>query len=402
MTDSSICSNCISDSRFFDWINKNGKSGRCDIDPSHTGPIRVVRASDLAVEVDQWFREHYVSGEYEYSVGSDDRASHDQRGEPYLDIMCEELGCDEDVVRALAEHLPDASHRDIAQGDESFYDDTGLYESIASIERRDLAEFEQYWFENRITFEWQDFCEAATHIRRFFGLKETLDKLFGDPEEYEIGEFSPIHTLPVGQRIYRARLLDDPKLSETVRKAPAAELGAPPRDRTRPGRMNVEFIPGFYAAFGQETAVAEIRPGIGVVVAIGEFELLKPLRVFDFTVFARMKGDDWKIASQHTRYEFVREMENEISKPILPYDKQREYIPTQIVAEYLAQYFNCDAVIYKSSMMRDNEKDSRNIVLINNGITFEGETASSLVFKSYTTKEVRNILYDLEDDIPYF
>jgi hypothetical protein len=383
-------------------MNKNGKPGRCDIDPSHVGPIRVVRASELAVEVDQWFREHYVPGEYEYSVGSDDRASHEQRGEPYADIMSEELGCNEDVVRALDEHLPDESHRDIAQGAESFYDDTGLYEAIASVERRDRAEFEEYWFENRISFEWQDFCEAATHKRRFFGLKETLDKLVGDPQEYEIGEFSPIHTLPVSQKIYRARLLDDPKLSETVRKAPAAELGAPPRDRTRPGRMNVEFIPGFYAAFSPETAVAEIRPGIGEVVAIGEFELLKPLRVFDFTVFARMKGDDWRVASEHTRYEFVSKMEGEISKPILPNDKQREYIPTQIVAEYLGEYFGCEAVIYRSSMIKEHDKESRNIVLLNKGIAFEGEAASSLIFKSYETKEVRNISYDLEDDIPFF
>jgi hypothetical protein len=95
-------------------------------------------------------------------------------------------------------------------------------------------------------------------------------------------------------------------------------------------------------------------------------------------------------------------MEGEISKPILPNDKQREYIPTQIVAEYLGEYFGCEAVIYRSSMIKEHDKESRNIVLLNKGIAFEGEAASSLIFKSYETKEVRNISYDLEDDIPFF
>ena len=402
MSDPKICAECIGDDHFSDWIMKHGNAGACDMDPAHTGYRKVVCASELAVEVDRWFRENYVHGEYEYGVDSDDRATHDQRGDPYADIMAEELGCEEDVVHALDEHLPDASSRDIAQGDESFYDDAYLYESVASVAKRDREQFEEYWYENRIYFQWQDFCEAVTHRRRFFGLKEDLDKLFGGPQEYESGEIRPIYALPVGQKVYRARLLDDPNLNERVRRNPAAELGAPPKERTRPGRMNVEFIPGFYAAFGEETAVAEIRPGIGEVVAIGEFELQKALKVFDFTVFARTEGDGWKKAFAHTRYEFIHEMEGEISKPILPNDKQREYIPTQIVAEYLGECFGCDAVIYRSSMMKEHDKESRNIVLLNKGAAFIGDACSSLVYRSHKIKTVRNIVYDLRDDLPDF
>jgi hypothetical protein len=55
--------------------------------------------------------------------------------------------------------------------------------------------------------------------------------------------------------------------------------------------MNVEYIPVFYGAFSEETAVAEIRPGIGEEVAVGEFELRRELRVFDFTAFSLRKGD---------------------------------------------------------------------------------------------------------------
>ncbi len=104
--------------------------------------------------------------------------------------------------------------------------------------------------------------------------------------------------------------------------------------------MNVEYIPAFYAAFSEETAVAEIRPGIGEHVAVGEFVVQRELRVFDFTVFARAPREQWKEVYGHTRYDFIHQMEGEISKPVLPFDRQREYIPTQIAAEYVRTVSN--------------------------------------------------------------
>src|SRR5450631_3761711 len=99
--------------------------------------------------------------------------------------------------------------------------------------------------------------------------------------------------------------------------------------------MNVEFIPAFYAAFGRDTAIAETRPGIRDRVAVGEFVTSRKLKVFDFTAFSRGQGGDWRELVKHTRYDFITQMEDEISKPISPFAKQREYIATQIVAEYL-------------------------------------------------------------------
>jgi hypothetical protein len=45
--------------------------------------------------------------------------------------------------------------------------------------------------------------------------------------------------------------------------------------------MNVEFIPAFYGAFSEETAIAEIRPSIGDAVCIGVFSLNTQIKVFD-------------------------------------------------------------------------------------------------------------------------
>jgi hypothetical protein len=85
-------------------------------------------------------------------------------------------------------------------------------------------------------------------------------------------------------------------------------------------------------------------------------------------------------------------MEIEISKPILPHEKQREYIPTQIVAEYLREFFKCDAVIYRSSMHKDDEIDNRNIVLMNRGTDFVGD-GMLLSLDHHKTIEVSNVVF---------
>ena len=391
-----ICTKCVGGKRFARWIRKNGHRGPCGIDPSHGRGRKVVPASRLAEEVNGWFRENYThGGEEVYATVDSDNPSYRQRGESYPDIMMEELECDEPVVKTISEYLPDVSHRDIAQGAEPFYHSTMNYEAIADIERREREEQEEYWYENRFRYQWQDFCEKVQYERRFFQIKEPLDELFGDADEYQRGTIKPVYTLPAGQKIYRARLIDESFRHQMRERNPAAELGAPPPDKARAGRMNVEFIPAFYAAFSEETAVAEIRPGIGEEIAIGEFILQHDLKVFDFTAFVRPSQEQWRDVYAHTRYDFINQMEGEISKPILPFDKQREYIPTQIVAEYLKIYFECGAVIYRSSMIKDRSAESRNIVILNKGQPFTGTEASTLAFSKHWVKQVMNVKYEL-------
>jgi hypothetical protein len=250
------------------------------------------------------------------------------------------------------------------------------YEEIQAIKKREQEEWEEHWYEERFRLQWREFCHNVQYKRRFFQLKELLDDLFGEPSEYDRGIIRPVYILPTGQKIFRARLLDDRLTEERLRTHPAEELGAPPRERTRAGRMNVEYIPAFYAAFSGDTAVAEIRPGIGEQVAIGEFILQRDLKTFDFTAFDRADHKHFEEAYAHTRYDFINQIESEISKPILMFDRQREYIPTQIVAGYVRDYFGCDAVIYRSSMIKDRNQESRNIVLLKKGDPFAGGQAA--------------------------
>lgn len=398
-SDRLLCSKCIDTKLFKKWIQENRIQGKCDFDVSHMRSRTVFPINEFAIEVDKYFRETYQEGENipSYCPEDEDRPHYEQLGDPYLKILEMSLGCDEEIALAIAEHLPDVSQRDIQQGAEPFYNSDINYEPIETAQKRRQEEQNDHWYEYRFTYQWQDFCKIVQYQTRFFNIKKPLDKLFGKPEEYEKGNIKPVYTLKVGQKIYRARQLTNNFTADRLEKKPHLELGAPPKEKTSAGRMNVEFIPVFYAAFSEDTALAEIRPNINDEVAIGEFTLQKEIKVFDFTVFDLKIGDEWNKAYEHTRYDFISQMQAEISKPIAPYEKQLEYIPTQIVAEYLKEVFGCEAIVYKSSTHKSDNKDNRNIVILNKpDVGFVGDASTCILsYSSHKVKTVSDVTYNV-------
>jgi hypothetical protein len=393
-----LCEKCVA-SPFDDWIEMRGGPGKCDFEKLHGPSKTVVPVQVFAEEVDRYFRDNYQRGaDFFYATPDSDSPSHDTYGESYKDILANDLGCNEELLDAIIERLPDYDHADIADGAEAFYDDCANYESIEAARKRDDAEAKEYWYEHRFSYQWEEFCEIVQNRRRFFQIKEPLDELFGKPEEYAEGNIRPVYELPTGVRIYRARLLDSDFTETRLQENVARGLSAPPRIKASGGRMNVEYIPAFYGAFSEGTAIAEVRPSIGDRVVVGEFVLQQGLKVFDFTAFSKIEADKWNEASQHTRFEFIRQMESEISKPILPFEKQREYIPTQIVAEYLREYFGCDAVIYHSSMRKSAQDDTRNIVIFHRGVEFVGNGAI-LALANHNISAVADVVYTTFKDM---
>lgn len=397
--DARLCVRCIGDERFANWIKDNGVKAKCDFSKSHGRSSATVTVKVFAIQVDEYFRETYQLGEeFPYFDEDSDKVWYKPEGQPYKEILAEELECDEDLVEAISEHLPDASDRDLSQGDEAFYDDSYSYESIAGAKSRSKANEEDYWYENPFTVQWNQFCETVKFARRFFKTKELLDSLFGKPEEYHEGAVRPIYELKAGAKLFRSRLLDEGFTERRLEENSALELSAPPKERTRAGRMNVEYIPAFYAAFSDETAIAELRPSIGDRLAVGEFVLNKGIKVFDFTVFSKLTDEKRHEAHSHTRYDFITQMEDEISKPILPYEKQREYIATQIVAEYLREHFDCDAVIFRSSMHKTTTADNRNIVIFHKGSAFVGRDGL-LSLSKHNVFNVDDVIFSTSVDL---
>ena len=401
-----ICSRCLGDKDLSSIIRTNGTRAECDFSEDHGSGCNTLELKEFCEYFDGYFRKRYYLGAKYLGYGPSD----DTYGDPLEDIIYRELMCSDSdseslIVNAVTKILIENDDCLPQNGEEPFYDDTANYELIETAEEREKLEWEDYWYENRVWFQWRDFCESVIYGTRFFNIKKQLDDLFGlNDREYSREGRRPVYSISKGTPIFRARKLTNGLTGEKVRKNPTKELGAPPADIAIAGRMNVQHIPAFYAAFAPEVAMRELQPYISEKIAIGEFTLERDIRVFDFTVFDR--GYDDKYAEKgikpdytDTPYDVITKMQKEISKPVANDNKTRDYIPTQVLTEYIQEHFDVDAIIFFSSLFSDEEEgDRRNIVLLSKKFA-DGNFGEALSIKKdkVSIKSVTNIQYEAID-----
>lgn len=211
-----------------------------------------------------------------------------------------------------------------------------------------------HWYkrDNRghFSYSWGRFAETVRNESRFVfiaqprtgGENEPPARLAGFLEgllTYARKSTGMLHPLPKGTRLYRGRMTDDAlKLQRDAEGAPAKVLGAAPPEKAAAGRMSGEGVPLFYAATTVKTAVAEIAlhsPYDHAV--IGEFITEKVLTVLDFTATPKLPSRyDAERQTQRMFGEFVGEFVDAITRPVILDGRERvDYIPTQVVTEYL-------------------------------------------------------------------
>ena len=163
-------------------------------------------------------------------------------------------------------------------------------------------------------------------------------------------------------QIYRARKTSGAEERTRIVKDPASELGPPPEKLRRAGRMNPAGILTFYGAFDLDTCVAELRPSVGETIISAKFEITRPILVLDTTKFTgRPKPINIFSQTFITRmrlWKFMQAFMYEIARPCLPNDEHLDYIPTQVVSDYLANLhkikqgekeMKISAIIYRSA-----------------------------------------------------
>ena len=133
--------------------------------------------------------------------------------------------------------------------------------------------------------------------------------------------------------------------------------------------MNALGIPVFYGAMEKDTCVAELRASVGSQVMGAKFDLLRPVRLFGPL---KALTEIWNIDASHFDPDFDKRedraaslwsLAREICRPVMPQDKAFEYLPSQAVAEYLANKLDprLDGIIFRSSQTGCG----RNVVLFN-------------------------------------
>lgn len=237
--------------------------------------------------------------------------------------------------------------------------------------------YEESWVEEGLdrdpySARWRAFKRSVREEARFFNEQASawLADIFHKLEEQADWQGrNAVRTIAPGDPgsvFVRGRVAQSDAELQKFLLDPVAELGPPPAGIASAGRMNAAGVSVFYGAFDLPTCRAEIRPPVGSHAVFASFRLLRPIKILDFEVLSStaITGSIFDPAYRRSvdRGAFLRTFGTEISVPVMPRDEAFGYVPTQIVAEYLAHALGLDGIMFRSVQAGGA---TQNIVLFN-------------------------------------
>jgi len=174
-----------------------------------------------------------------------------------------------------------------------------------------------------------------------------------------------VTTIPKSTIVYRCRR----RKRNDLWSPTAEELGAPDPGKARAGRMNPAGIPYLYTAFDAETVLHEVgaHKRTTDTILIARFTLNTDVDVVDLTTLPPEPSIfDLDRKAERERALFIQGFVDEIAKPVTKDGQEHiDYVPSQVVCEYLAQVFKSrtgkplSGLIYPSSA----HEGGRNLVI---------------------------------------
>jgi len=246
-------------------------------------------------------------------------------------------------------------------------------------------------------YSWASFVRLVKYETRFhFHTKSPSE--FAEPQEVAPGKFLEVlgrvvsnvglvRSIPTGTILFRVRIRRGDEWA-----ADAEQLGAPPPDKARAGRMNPAGISYLYTALEAQTAIAETVKGPPVEVVIARFATVRPLTIIDLSDLPELPSIfDGEQRDLRESLLFLRAFSKEVSRPVSQDGSEHiDYVPSQVVSEYFAQVFQpevgetrIDGMLYRSAIY----PSGRNVVLFPsergwgrkfNAVSFQGPEVRQL------------------------
>ncbi len=353
-----ICFDCIGDKLMREKVKSEGKKHKCINCENKRSSFKL---SEIASEVDKVFKKYYEKIE---------PRKHDylfpRRGRDPIKIINEEiLRTNDKLSHSIVKYFEEKEKEKIKTGGNIFYDTQNNYKRKNSIFGKPTS--------NTYTHMWEKFENKIKYEKRYFydEINEILNKIFKNITDIKDDKNpKPCKIINTNDHFYRARTINDVNDYKKIEKDIPESILPPPNDINKGGRMNPPGISYFYGGLSEEVCVTEMKQNIGGLVVMGEFKTTKKLKLLDFTKIENHYPDISMFRKDfenvENQWRFLNSFHNIITKPIMPYEKEIEYIPTQVVAEYISEKLNYDGIVYSSSLMSENSKDKekfKNIVI---------------------------------------
>lgn len=230
------------------------------------------------------------------------------------------------------------------------------------------------WMSDRpdsaMRYGWSAFRQKIQHEVRFVFFNRPAEPSFRHdevtPEAFLkrlsnlLFSVDAVKTLPAGSKYWRGRLTDDPEVIWA-----AKDFGSPPKEKASGNRMSPAGIAMFYGSADVETVVAEIGAHNTKRYAIvGQFETVGDMTVVDLanlpprpSIFERSGRD------VHYDVSFMYDFVEELRRPVSMDGREHiEYVPTQVVTEYLRWMLIPDVEV-GGVLFRSAQTDKTNCVI---------------------------------------
>ncbi len=356
-----VCHDCIGEEYLSKEVFDSGNSARCSFCDEVSASIEMEELAEKVHEViENYFYQTSSEPEgYEYLLAKE--GLWEREGELVGDLIGGIAVVEPEISESIREYLSqqyDAAGKD-ALYEEQPYDPEAQY-AEREVDTLDFAE------------SWSAFKQRIRTQSRFFNshAKEVLDHIFRNLSSQVTIDGEPVVRLmqpdSAGCDIYRARIASSMNALEKIIRELPGSLAAPPHKYAKSGRMNAGGISVFYGAMDIDTCIAEVRAPVSSHVVVAKFRPVRPIKVLDLNRLQKIYVEGSYFDPNHivelSRARFLERLVDELSSPVLPGSEEREYLPTQVVAEYLAQLdgLGLDGVIFKSSQVSG---DGKNIVL---------------------------------------
>ncbi|UEM39914.1 MULTISPECIES: RES family NAD+ phosphorylase [Pectobacterium] len=314
-----------------------------------------------------FFRTSEEPSDLEYAMLRHSEHDWCRDGDPIVQVIEELLqtcpAVAQDIQQVLEEKHASFDHHDYS-GQETEFAADSFYK-----ERRKVST-------KRLDSMWAIFVASLKSESRYINnsVRKTLDGIFSGLDSLQVdGEQTVITDAGPGTGVtflYRSRWSRNQDELEKMMVTPDRELGPPPHRFSGANRMSAKGISVFYGASSVETTISEIRPPVGCDVVCAKFSLIRPLRLLNLPALKSVLDSgsmlDPDFIQKREQAAFLRSLTSRLVTPVLPGDEDFSYIPTQVIAEYLADsaQLNLDGILYPSVQLAGPVADgSYNVVL---------------------------------------
>jgi len=347
-----ICASCVGESFLSARIENKGLNEKCTYCGQNNPCFTLEEISDVTeTAIEQHFIRTPVDPDpMEYAMIKHGGHVWYRHGYEILTLLEDLLQTRSDVVSAVQQCLENryTDFESATMGEETEFDTESHYEERRKVDTSHLDGM------------WAKFVSSLKTESRFINhsVRETLDGIFSGVEAMRAGrEKEVIVKAGIGTDIpvlYRARWCRNHDELENMLVNPDRELGPPPSPFSGANRMSARGISVFYGASSVATAIPEIRPPAGSYVVSAGFRIIRPLRLLNLpaleSVWEGGSYFDPDFINKRAQVAFLRKLSGLMTDPVLPGEEEFRYIPTQVIAEYLADssQLALDGILYPS------------------------------------------------------